>query len=116
MEKHGAAEGVRAVFINGNHDPAISAASHIDLADGAVLVTHGDVLFHDVSPWSREAELMSEVHAQALEELGDDAFDNFEKRLHANKRASLSLELHESTLPRGRFARIVTYLRESWPP
>src|SRR3984957_7305668 len=44
--------GVRPIFMNGNHDPMVSSASHLDLADGAVLVTHGDMLFHDISPGS----------------------------------------------------------------
>lgn len=116
LHKLCAANGVTPILLNGNHDPAVSPISHIDLADGAVLVTHGDMLFHDVSPWSNEAPTMRVAHQRALEEIEDDAFHDFEKRLHANKRASLSLELHDSTLPRGRFARIVTYLRESWPP
>ena len=104
------------VFINGNHDPAVSQCNHLDLADGAVLVTHGDMLFLDISPWSNEARVMGRAHRLALEEIGEDAFMDFEKRLHASKRASLALELHESTLPRGRLARLVTYLREGWPP
>src|SRR5947209_2581653 len=44
LEKVCAAQGARCILINGNHDPAISPASHVDLADGAVLVTHGDML------------------------------------------------------------------------
>jgi predicted phosphodiesterase len=108
--------GSAAVFLNGNHDPDISPCNHLDLAGGAVLVTHGDMLFHDISPWSIEAGIMGDAHRRALDEIGEDAFYDFEKRLHANKRASLALELHESSIPRGRLARVVTYLRESWPP
>lgn len=105
-----------AVFVNGNHDPDISPYNHLDLANGAVLVTHGDMLFHDISPWSIEADVMKAAHLQALGEIEEHAFHDFEKRLHASKRASLALELHESTIPRGRLARIATYMRESWPP
>jgi len=108
--------GSTAIFVNGNHDPDISPYNHLDLAGGSVLVTHGDMLFHDISPWSIEAEIMEAAHRQALEKIEDDAFDDFEKRLHANKCGSLAIELHESTIPRGRLARVVTYLRESWPP
>ena len=108
--------GAAAVFLNGNHDPKISPWNHLDLAGGAVLVTHGDMLFHDISPWSNESVIMKAAHREALEEIGEDAFHDFEKRLHASKRASLALELHESTIPRGRLARVITYLRESWPP
>lgn len=108
--------GTTPVFVNGNHDPRISPFNHLDLADGAVLVTHGDMLFHDISPWSTEAGVLGPAHRKALEELGEDAYNDFEKRLHANKRASISLELTESTLPHGSLARFVTYMRASWPP
>ena len=116
MKSFCAGLGATPVFVNGNHDPDISPHNHLDLAGGAVLVTHGDMLFHDISPWSIEAEVMKAAHQKALEEIEDQAFDDFEKRLHASKRASLALELHESTIPRGRMARYATYLREAWPP
>jgi predicted phosphodiesterase len=109
--------GVKPVLINGNHDPIVSPhLSHLDLADGAILVTHGDMLFHDISPWSKEAEMMGEAHTQALEELEEEAFADFEKRLHANKKASIALELLSSQLPRGPLARLSILLRECWPP
>jgi predicted phosphodiesterase len=45
----------RILLLTGNHDPAVSPYHCLDLADGLVFVTHGDVLFDDVSPWSPEA-------------------------------------------------------------
>jgi predicted phosphodiesterase len=110
------AVGARPIFVNGNHDPIISALNHLDLADGGFLVTHGDMLFHDISPWSKEARTIGPAHTQALMELGDDSFHDFEKRLNAGKRAALSVELHKSRLPRGGMARVATMLRECWPP
>jgi len=110
------ASGVKPVFIGGNHDPSISPLCHLDLAGGAVLVTHGDMLFHDISPWSIEADLMRDAHVQALQALGEDAFHDFEKRLHANKQASLALELLSVKLHRGFLARFILLLKECWPP
>jgi predicted phosphodiesterase len=110
------AHGVRAVFINGNHDPILSDLSHVDLADGAILVTHGDLLFHDISPWSHEAVTIGAAHTRELEELGEDAFLDFEKRLKASKRAALSIELHRSRLRRDSLAVLRTILLECWPP
>lgn len=107
---------VEAIFLNGNHDPIVSSLNHLDLADGAIVLTHGDILFYDISPWSAEAPALEEAHARALEEMGEDAFSDFERRLHANKKASLAFELHEPTTPRGRMARLRTYLHEGWPP
>ncbi len=108
--------GARAVFVNGNHDPIISAFNHFDLADGAILVTHGDMLFHDISPWSAEARFIGPAHTAALEEMEEDVFHNFEERLKASKRAALAVELHKSRLPSGRLARVATFARECWPP
>jgi len=109
-------EGAQPMFINGNHDPIISQDSHLDLVGGAVLVTHGDLLFHDISPWSSEAVIIKKAHTEVLEALGDDAFHDFETRLKASKRAAMAMELHKTNLPRGPLASIATVLRECWPP
>jgi predicted phosphodiesterase len=108
--------GARPIFINGNHDPMLSDLCHLDLVDGAVLVTHGDLLFHDISPWSHEAGVIGEAHSRELAEMGEDALLDFEKRLKASKRAALSIELHRSGIPRGALAALHTLLRECWPP
>ena len=108
--------GIIPIFINGNHDPDISAYNHLDLAEGAILVTHGDMLFHNIAPWSIESDVMQSAHREALEKIEEEAFHDFEKRLHANKCGSLALELHESNIPRGPLARAATFLRECWPP
>ena len=111
-----AASGVRPIFIAGNHDPIISHVSHVDLAGGAVLVTHGDLLFHDISPWSSEAAVMGKAHTRELESLGGDKLHDFELRLKASKRAAQAIEMHRSRLPGDRFAVFRTVLRECWPP
>lgn len=109
-------EGAEPVFLTGNHDPLASDCAHLDLAGGAILVTHGDILFHDISPWSHESEVLGSAHSRELAALGEDALTDFEQRLSANRRASLALELHRSTLPSGPLARALTILREAWPP
>lgn len=111
-----AEQGAVPLFINGNHDPIIAPKSHLDLVNGAVLVTHGDMLFHDISPWGIEAGLMREAHTKELAQLHEDAFHDFEQRLSASKRASLALELHKPHIPRGPFATLATIARECWPP
>lgn len=110
------AEGARPIFVNGNHDPIISDIGHVDLVDGAVLVTHGDLMFHDISPWSHDAEIMGEAHTRELAGLSEDAFLDFEKRLKASKRAALSIELHRTRWRRDKLSAILTILRECWPP
>lgn len=112
-----AGAGVQPFFINGNHDPNISNLDHADLAQGAVLATHGDLLFYDISPWNEQASrVMAKAHREALEKMGDDAFEDFEKRLHACKNAALAIEMHDVPLPRGPLAGIAFVLEEFWPP
>ena len=41
--------------LTGNHDPDVSPHHTLDLADGRVFVTHGDILFDSIVPWSRDA-------------------------------------------------------------
>lgn len=110
------AAGALPVFINGNHDPILSDLSHVDLSDGAVLVTHGDMLFHDISPWSHEADVIGRAHTREIEGMEEDAFLDFEKRLKASKRAALSIELHRTRMRRDSLAALRTVLRECWPP
>jgi predicted phosphodiesterase len=42
-------------LLTGNHDPDISADHVTTLANGEVLVVHGDVLFDEIVPWGRDA-------------------------------------------------------------
>ena len=49
-----AGEGATAVFLSGNHDPGWPGPGWLELANGRVIVTHGDALMHDSSPWKRE--------------------------------------------------------------
>ena len=49
-----AEEGVEAVFLSGNHDPGWPGKGWVELADGRIVITHGDALFFGGSPWKRE--------------------------------------------------------------
>lgn len=44
-----------ATFLTGNHDPDISERAELSLAEGRVWVTHGDVFFDQIAPWSHHA-------------------------------------------------------------
>jgi UDP-2,3-diacylglucosamine pyrophosphatase LpxH len=110
------AQGARPIFLNGNHDPVASSASHLDLVGGAILVTHGDVLFHEIAPWGREGKVLGEEHSRILQGMCEAARSDFEERLVAAKRTSLALEMHEPRAPRGRLPGLRLALREGWPP
>jgi predicted phosphodiesterase len=108
--------GAKAIFVNGNHDPVISQIDHLDLAEGRILVTHGDMLFLGVAPWSRQAYAYRRIHLRALDQLGPDALLNFEKRLLAAKRTSLKLQMLEEPTTLGRFPGLGLLARQLWPP
>lgn len=46
--------GCEAVFLPGNHDPGWDGDGWLELADGRIVVTHGDSLLADGAPWKRE--------------------------------------------------------------
>ncbi|MBW7893560.1 MAG: metallophosphoesterase family protein [Opitutaceae bacterium] len=52
--------GVPVNFITGNHDPDISDRHFALLAEGAVLLTHGDILYDSIVPWGRDAAIAGE--------------------------------------------------------
>ena len=109
--------GCRATFINGNHDPAVSKIDHLDLMDGRILVTHGDILFLGVAPWSRQALAYRKIHLRALANLGPDALMNFEKRLLATKRTSIKLQMMERPVTKhSKAAKLSVLLAQFWPP
>ena len=109
-------EGRKAFFVNGNHDPTVSNINHLDLHQGAVLVTHGDILFLGVAPWSRVAKHYLMKHREILGDLGPEDFTDFEKRLLATKRTAIELQLIEPALTDERWPSLQLLLRQFWPP
>ena len=108
--------GRKAFFLNGNHDPTVSNANHLDLEGGAILVTHGDILFLDLAPWSRDAKHYRLKHREILAGLGPNDFADFEKRLLATKRTAIELQMIEEPLTRGRTPSFQLFIRQFWPP
>ena len=109
-------EGKKAFFVNGNHDPTVSHINHLDLHQGAVLVTHGDILFLGVAPWSRAAKHYRTKHRQILDNLGPEDFIDFEKRLLATKRTTIELQMIEPALTGERLPGLRLFIRQFWPP
>lgn len=108
--------GAEAIFVTGNHDPIISDTHQLDLAGGQVLVMHGDVLFDEITPWSREAKVVRPAHLKIMEAMGGkDALD-LDGRLVAARRACLEFEKIEVKHPPNVFGKITAYLQEFWPP
>jgi predicted phosphodiesterase len=107
--------GVEPTFLTGNHDPTLTETHHLDLAGGRILVTHGDLLFHGISPWSRKAHVLAAAHARELAQ-GD--ADDWEHQLRAVKRTMRAVE-HLG--PKMRHAErggatLSSFLHEIFPP
>lgn len=112
--------GVEALFLTGNHDPALTALHHLDLAGGAVFVTHGDVFFHGLSPWSWEWRALREAHTRFLREAGREQAPEavaLEPQLAAARLAARAIEtLGPRPHHAGRLRSLPDLAREVWPP
>ncbi len=73
-----AEEGCESVFLPGNHDPGWGGEGWVSLAEGRVVITHGDALFREGAPWKRElltqpgkVRAMWDAHPLAEEDAGE---------------------------------------------
>jgi len=73
-----------ATLLTGNHDPEITATHHLDLAGGIVFVTHGDIAFDNIVPWSIDAALVGQLVARERAAFPTLTFDDL---LVAHRRA-----------------------------
>ena len=107
--------GTEGVFLTGNHDPALTPLHHLDLHEGAVFVTHGDALFHGLSPWSREAEALKAAHSQCLADAGHPSA--LEPLLAAARKAALAIETLGPFAHHHAHAKTFAgFIRQIWPP
>ena len=108
--------GVAGIFINGNHDPTISDLNHVECADSSVLITHGDVLFHNVAPWSLNEQFYLLAHAKELEQLTETEKTDLVSRLSALRRATRNYDISHPTAKPGWAGSMVHLLETTWPP
>jgi predicted phosphodiesterase len=102
-------------FINGNHDPIISTINHMELDEGRVLVTHGDVLFHESSP-HRRRRFRSAMLDRKVDELSPTELLHFEKILATNKRVTAFVDDYGFSIPDGQWGKFTTFMKQTWPP
>jgi predicted phosphodiesterase len=60
-----AEEGAEAVFLSGNHDPSWPGRGWLELANGRIIIMHGDALMREGAPWKREV-LTAENRVQEI--------------------------------------------------
>jgi predicted phosphodiesterase len=105
-----------AILLTGNHDADISDVHHLDLLGGIVFVTHGEILFEDLVPWSREQPEIGELYRQQLAALPAAERNRLEARLDACKRACVQLRFVRDPQPRGPWRRTMQTAATFWPP
>ncbi len=106
----------RGVVLTGNHDADLSELHHLDLLGGLVFVTHGELLFEDLVPWSSEQPQIVALYREELAALAPAEREVLETRLGACKRACAQLRLLHDPFPRGFWPRTARAVRIFWPP
>ena len=104
--------GVEAVFVRGNHDPQISEIGWVTACGGKVMITHGDLVLDNPSPWSRECLLRKKEVAEILSSRaeGDGSLHYRWQTLQLINQVVLPTELKKKTLFSG------TVFNAVWPP
>ncbi len=106
----------RVTFLTGNHDADFTSDHALDLADGAVFVTHGDILHDDIVPWSQDAEFIRPQIAAGLAALPAAERTQLAPRLALWRRVAAAIpQRHQSESHGLRYA--VHFARDTvWPP
>jgi predicted phosphodiesterase len=103
-------------FLTGNHDGDFSTLHHLDLAAGKVFVTHGDIFFDDIVPWSHDATLIRRRITEELRSLPTELHHQLDSRLEVFRRVVVSIpQRHQAERNKLKFA--LHYLADTvWPP
>ena len=92
-----AEEEAEAIFLSGNHDPGWPGPGWVELAGGRIVVTHGDALLFDCSPWKHEIL----AHPEEIGRLWSEhpaAWTDAEERLRLTRKIARELPTkHHST-------------------
>lgn len=109
-------EVAESTFLTGNHDADLSDCHHLDLAGESVFVTHGDIFFDDIVPWSNDAALIRHKIEAELRALPVALHHHLDHRLAAFRRVAGSIpQRHQSERNKLKYA--LHYLADTvWPP
>jgi predicted phosphodiesterase len=103
-------------FLTGNHDGDFSTLHHLDLAGGEVFVTHGDIFFDDIVPWSRDAALIGRKITEEMQSIPQTLHHDLDHRLAVFRRVAISIpQRHQSERNKLKYA--LHYVADTvWPP
>ncbi|HEY9250736.1 MAG TPA: metallophosphoesterase, partial [Rariglobus sp.] len=103
-------------FLSGNHDPDISPHGELLLNDGRVWITHGDVLFDDIAPWSSLRAEMAGRLELLFAAVPPEERALLETRLRLHRLACRGLPEHHDRLDRTVFTRASRLAHILFPP
>lgn len=89
-QEFAATKGDQLLVIAGNHDPDLTDLYHVELAGGAILITHGDIMFPEMAPWGWEAKYFKDEQERLMALEPEAARATLETRLEVCKRAILN--------------------------
>ncbi len=103
-------------YITGNHDPDISDRHVAEFCGGRVFMTHGDILFKDIVPWSQDAALAGSRIVREMDSIPEDRRNHLETRLAAYRRVAATLPLRHQAANRS-WKHALGYMADTvWPP
>ncbi len=103
-------------FVTGNHDADLTADHALDLAAGAVFVTHGDILYEDIVPWSQDAPSIFPQIAAGLAALPAAERTQLAPRLAVWRRVAAAIPQRHQSESRG-FRYAIHFAQDTiWPP
>lgn len=103
-------------YITGNHDPAISNVHELQLNEDRIWITHGDVLFDDVVPWSRMQPLLLRRTADFYARVSDGGSPDLRTRLRAHRHACEGLPREFDPTSTSVAARVLRLAATLFPP
>ena len=104
------------MFLTGNHDPDFASVHAHHFPEHQLFAMHGDALFEDLVPWSRDAPLARKLVAEELAGLTPAERPQLSAQLAAIRRAAYRLPQRHQSYPRG-LRYIVEFLQDTvWPP
>jgi predicted phosphodiesterase len=103
-------------ILTGNHDPDFTDLNELSLLDGRVWITHGDVLFDDIAPWSGLREEMSRRLTALTRDLPAAELALIETRLRLNRIACRNLPEPHAITRRDLSTRLRRLVHTLFPP
>lgn len=101
---------IELILLHGNHDPNISERGHVFLAEGKILITHGDAIFAEGAPWNHAAIQNEAAIHQLLE---NTTVTSLEERLALARKVAAFLASKNVSRSKHIIARV---LHAAFPP